>query len=228
MITFRGGDSAQLCPRHGHRVLGRHDAVVSDQTDDLNRQRGKGNQVNDSQRAQKKTAHQKMRRWFHHVAPQHARERGKKSPMARDEVITPFGEPRERRPMLVTVDQPLSVRPVRARAKNCFRSAVNRAVGLDQLHRRFKSRLRNFRKLRRHARILIRNIVDVIARDLLPSTDPPPAKPAVAVVNQQRLRRRRSHLHSGFHGGVISARFTIYDIRFRRKITLRSSSSSNL
>ena len=85
---------------------------------------------------------------------------------------------------------------VRERAEDGLGAAINAAIYLDQLNGGLELAARHFGKTSRHAGVLKRQIIEVIAGGVLPAVNPQLAEIAVAIIDHQRLRRGRGHLDS--------------------------------
>src|SRR5579862_2020857 len=73
--------------------------------------------------------------------------------------------------------------------ENGLRRAINRTVRFNQLNRGIKLFAWNFRETLRNLRILGSKIVNKLTSYALPAAYPERAKPAMAVINHQRLWR---------------------------------------
>src|SRR5437868_781994 len=80
---------------------------------------------------------------------------------------------------------------VSERPKHRLGTAVNLTFGLDELDGLRKTFRRYFWKLRGDARVLRRQVIDAVLCGLLPAGDPKLAEVAIAVIDEQRFRRRR-------------------------------------
>lgn len=121
--------------------------------------------------------------------------------MPGDQGVAPFRGAGEGGRALVPIEQPLRPRVVGDRAEDGLSAAIDAAIGLNQLNGRLELSARHFGKARRHAGILERETIKVIAGSELPAVNPPQAEIAVAVVDHQRLRRGRGNFDNGSHTG---------------------------
>jgi len=92
---------------------------------------------------------------------------------------------------------------VRESAENRFGAGINQTVAFDELDGGIKLLAWDFRELRCDARVLRGQIIHAVAGRLLPAADPPDAKIALAVENQQRPGRRCGDTDVAFHASTL-------------------------
>src|SRR5678815_3387705 len=114
--------------------------------------------------------------------------------MLSNEAIAALRHCREKWPLLIGLPQPLLSRILCTHAEGCLCSAVNAAIGFDQLNGGIELLARYFRKTKRNDGVLNRQVIHAVATDLLPALDPERAEAAIAVVNEQRFGGRRGDL----------------------------------
>ena len=90
----------------GHELVGRQDAVVPDQTADLHPKRNESDQINQSERAEKNPAREKIIRQLDVPAPEPAREPGEKGPVPGDKPVGTLGDLRDDRGIFISAQQP--------------------------------------------------------------------------------------------------------------------------
>jgi len=188
----------------GHEGVGWEDAVVADQPERLRPQRKKRKEIDQTQRPQKKPAHQEIRRRFDVLSPPPLRQPGKPWPMLRHQTVCSLGGPGKKRDPRVAAQRPRPPRIHRQRAKHRLGSGIHLPVGRDKLHRRVELRAWNFREPAGHARVLNRQIIQRRPGQLPPAPNPEAAKAAVAIVDHQWLGRWRSHAEAGAHIPVLT------------------------
>src|SRR4051794_37775192 len=108
----------------------------------------------------------------HMFAPAQPSQQREPFAMAGHEAVATFGCPGERRRMEIPIEKPLLMWIFSQGPKCGLRAAVNRAIGVDQMHGAFEAVVWHLGKLRRHCSILKRGILNAITRDLLPSPYP--------------------------------------------------------
>jgi hypothetical protein len=107
-----------------------------------------------------------------------------------DKTVGHLGNRREAGEALIQAKPEPPIRIHRARAKNRFRTAVNRAIRFDELNAPVEVIARDLRKLISYSRVLERDVFNRYAGGALPPFDPEPAKIALAVKDHQRFGRR--------------------------------------
>src|SRR5882672_7494754 len=112
--------------------------------------------------------------------------------MPGDQAVSKFRYGRNSRNALIGPKWPLP--SVGQRTKDGFCSTVNSSVRFDDLDGLIEAFARNFRESLGDARMLERQVIDVIARDLPPTSDPIAAEVAIAIEDQKWFRRRRTDL----------------------------------
>ena len=140
-----------------------------------------------------------MRRRVHVPAPAQARQGREERAMSRNHPVTPLAGVRKDRRVFIPVEQPTLMGIHGKRAEDSLRAAIDTAIRLDQLHCRLELAARHLGKARCHGGILIRKIVQAIARRMPPAVNPQRAEFAVAVIDHHRLRRGRGDPDKGSH-----------------------------
>ena len=122
--------------------------------------------------------------------------------MGRHETVHAFGSRSENRGVNVPIKQRLLMGVVGECTESSFSTGVNCSVRLDKVDSGFKLPAVDFREARRNGRILERQIVQAVAGDVLPASNPDAAEVAVAVIDHEWLCRRNCDLIVGFHFGT--------------------------
>ena len=101
--------------------------------------------------------------------------------------------------MFIPIEQPPIMRISGQSPEGCFRSAIDKAIGFDQLNRPLTLFARQLGKFSWQPVILKGQIFDLFTGYVLPATDPQAAKSAIAVIDQQRLGGQRRYAYCGLH-----------------------------
>src|SRR5215831_6266487 len=109
--------------------------------------------------------------------------------MTRNKMVGPFAYMGKNRRMLVPIKPPVTMRALSQRAKNRLGPAVNPAIRFDEMDRTLELFARDFRETFRQDAVLKGNIIDALTGCALPPLNPKIAKPAFAIVNDERLGR---------------------------------------
>ena len=120
--------------------------------------------------------------------------------MPGNEPVYPFGEGRDTRNLSVQPEGPPVARRVSQETKDRFRPLKELAIRKNKLDRGIELLLGNSGKLA--GDFLERSVLDLLFCQWAPSVDPPQAKTAVHIVDQQWLRSRR-------HGPILPYPLTI-------------------
>jgi hypothetical protein len=151
------------------------------------------NAINRAERAQESRTRQNVRRRLRVPAASQLRERRKQPAVPRDEAVRKFRGAGDERRILVPVRQPGTVPAAGQRAEHRLGAEADRAVRFDQMDGAVEFLAAQFGKPRRQRRVLRRKIIHAVRCRPLPAADPERAEAAIAVINEQRLLRRRSY-----------------------------------
>ena len=138
--------------------------------------------------------------------PKQPGESRSECPVSRNEAIGEFGESGGTRDVLINPERPSFAMVVRERSEHSVRAAEDVSIGFDELHRFLEALSRYFRESLCNGRVLKRNILDRITSVLLPTRDPAPTEVAIAVIDHDRLLRRRGNLDDFTHERCFSPR----------------------
>src|SRR5215469_17123103 len=102
----------------------------------------------------------------------------------------------------VKTQKPAMPSPFCKRLEHRVRSAKHRPIWQYEMNRLFQVCARNFWKTNRNLLFLEREIIDSVARGILPTRNPSTAELAIAVKNQERFRRRRLNPYFVRHNSI--------------------------
>lgn len=137
-------------------------------------------------------------------SPERAGNGREQAAMAGDETVGAFGSSNKYWRMDVPVEEPLFMRIVGERTESGLGPGVNCSIRLDEMNGSFKLLAGNLGKSRSNGYVLERQIVQTIFGCVSPTTNPDPAKVAIAVKNHEWLCRRRCNLIGGLHLELIA------------------------
>src|SRR5258706_14981539 len=150
----------KLLAHSGHRRGRRKNAIGPDQSLDLHPQRNEGSEIDESQAAKKKPAHEQVVGSFHVIAPGKTSQPGENLSVLGHESVESFRDASESRRVRVPIIKPISVGVLSESAEGGFRPANDGSVRQQQVNGSLELLAPKLRETRCDGGVLQRKVID--------------------------------------------------------------------